>query len=211
MEEILKACEGKLGQYYKLALRTKLEKDEINNKNILNIRVRMIQETNTEPTLVCKNKAIIKLYINDEFVDKSFVDINFTNKNNLLLYTYKKDMYNKETVISNIKIILEVSEESNYLETSEIKQNFIIPPVKEDKLFIDLVHTIRNNTVYCLANFNINPDLLEYKVNQNDWIKLDIENPNFSFEKDGTNQYAQVRGKLNNYYSYSNTVKIYKE
>ena len=30
MEEILKACEGKLGQYYKLALRTKLEKDEIN-------------------------------------------------------------------------------------------------------------------------------------------------------------------------------------
>ena len=91
MEEILKACEGKLGQYYKLALRTKLEKDEINNKNILNIRVRMIQETNTEPTLVCKNKASIKLYINDEFVDKSFVDINFTNKNNLLLYTYKKD------------------------------------------------------------------------------------------------------------------------
>ena len=141
----------------------------------------------------------------------SFIDINFTNKNNLLLYTYKKDIYNKETVISNIKIVLEVNEESNYLETSEIKQNFIIPPMKEDKLFIDLAHTIRNNTIYCLASFNINPDLLEYKVNQNDWTKLDIENPNFSFEKDGTNQYAQVRGKLNNYYSYSNTVKIYKE
>jgi hypothetical protein len=211
MDEIFEICKGRLGQYYKLALKTKIEKEPIEGKNILNIRLRMLQITKPEPVLICKNKAIVKLYLNNEFIDKFPVEINFTNTDTLTLCNYTKGLFNQDTVLNKIKLVLEVNEESGYLETTEINQTISIIPPKEDKLFIDLTSVDRSSSVYCLAIYNIKPLFLEYKVDQNPWTKLDLNSPNFTFEKNGKNQYAQVRGKLDNYYSYSNTIKVLKQ
>lgn len=198
---------GRLGQYYALNIRTKVEKEDLSNN--LDIRARLIKSPEIinpedEKNILIEG-AVLRLYINDTPVYKTTVDLDFIHNDNIVLGNYNVDINSKETLNLKIRAELIVEDKSKYLQTTGLGTVVTIAPILEDRLYIDIDMTEKPNTLYFTVLPTIKADRLEYKVNELDWKELDANY--FEIAKIGKNQYVQVRGKKNNYYSYSNVIK----
>lgn len=174
---------GRLSNHYSLNMVMKQE-DSIDKRDSLCIRVKLIHDNDEDSKVeMIKKEATIKLYVNDSLVAKQNIDIDTTNYNELTLVDYKEDMLIKNSTLLNIKAILEIRSKSKYLETTEIRDSFIMVTAPERKLFIDLDYRESTTLVFCTITTTLESELLEYKTNFTDWEKLDTKQMNFSVLK----------------------------
>ena len=211
IKEIKVAMNGKLGKYYNLYLRTKTEKDDLYNH--LSIRARIVKEKDTIPyELVNENNFLIEnatiyIKIKDDVVLKKNLSLDFINLDNIVLGIFNTDIVNKSLLTLNIEAELVIDDRKEYLTTSKINTNVTLLPIVEERLFIDLFQEGKDKEyLYFSVQPTITPDFMEYKVNDSNWIKLDDNS--FKIDRTYKNTYTQVRGKKNNYYSYSNVIKF---
>ena len=199
-------CNGRLTKSYKLELRTKVDKDELEYS--INIRLRLIKVDSDENSIIqlLKKQTLLSIYIDNERVEQKAVDLDFKNYNQVMTdYTYK--ISNENVLTSNIKGVLEFIDDSNYLEKTEIEDRLVLKPLKENKLFIDITGINRLDNIQVLISTTVEPDYLQYKTESSDWKKVSTT-PLYIPKLEGINQYIQVRGKKNDYFSYSNVIKI---
>ena len=99
------------------------------------------------------------------------------------------------------------NDKSEFLTDATIKSSIILTPINDKKLFIEISKSDLILNQYTIdIKSNIEPDYYQLKINENDWIKI----KDISFKLQATNyfRYIQVRGKKDNYYSYSNVIRI---
>lgn len=186
-----------------MELRTKTDKQE--NKVLVSVRLKLIKDDNKQDSIIqfIHKEACLSILFDNEVVEKKYLDLDFKTYNQVMI-EYKYESYNEDVLSSHIKGRLEINDESNYLIDTEIESRLIIPSLKPDPLFITLTGENLNNTINCHIVYNIEPDYMQYKTNNQDWTLLDSNN--FSVPIVPINQYIQVRGKKDNYFSYSNTI-----
>ena len=203
-----KHCNGRLTKSYKLELRIKVDKDELEYS--INIRLRLMKVDDKEDSIIqlLKKQTLLSIYIDNERVEQKAVDLDFKSYNQVMTeYSYK--ISNSDVLVSNIKGVLEFIDDSNYLSETEIEDRLILKSLKENKLFIDIKGIDRPEMVQVLINTTIEPDYLQFKTESSDWKKI-IEIPFFIQKNLKINQYIQVRGRKDDYFSYSNVIKIIK-
>ena len=146
------------------------------------------------------------IYIDNERVEQKALDLDFKNYNQAMIeYSYK--ITNENVLTSNIKGVIEFTDDSNYLSETEIEDRLVLKPLKDNKLFIDIVGINRPDTIQVLINTTIKPDYLQYKTESFDWRKTE-ENQFYISKLEKVNQYIQVRGRKDDYFSYSNVIKV---
>lgn len=213
LEEKSIVMNGRLGEYFKLYLRTKVSKDDLYNH--LSIRARIVKDKDNIPyKLIDETKFLIEnatiyIKIKGDVVLKKSIDLDFINLDNIVLGIYNTNILNRELLNLDISAELVINDKSNYLTSTEMKSIAILTPIVEERLFIDLDMTEKPSTLYFTVKTTITPDFIEYKVNDLYWKPLTADY--FEIGKIGKNQYIQVRGKKNNYYSYSNVIKFIEE
>ena len=201
---------GKLGKYFNLYIRTKVEKDDLYNH--LSIRARIVKEKNTIPyelvneTNFLIENATIYIKIKDDIVLKKNLVLDFINLDNIILGNFNTDVLNRELLTLEVKAELVIDDKKEYLTSTNINSAITLLPIVDERLFIDLSMEESDTILQFTVRPSIVPDFMEYKVNDLDWIKLDSNY--FEVSKIGKNQYIQVRGKKNSYYSYSNVIKF---
>lgn len=201
-----KQCNGRLSKSYKLELRTRIDKDELEYS--INIRLRLIKIDSNEDSIIqlLKKQTLFSIYIDNERVEQKALDLDFKNYNQAMIeYSYK--ITNENVLTSNIKGVIEFTDDSNYLSETEIEDRLVLKPLKDNKLFIDIVGINRPDTIQVLINTTIKPDYLQYKTESFDWRKTE-ENQFYISKLEKVNQYIQVRGRKDDYFSYSNVIKV---
>ena len=204
--EITTTLNGKLGAYFNLALKPKITK--VDDHNVVEVRLRLIK-LNMPDVLLDKvvRTLNVKLKINDDVKLSNSVKLDLNQLiDNIILLKYKIELYNQEPIKYNVNAEIKIEDESGLLEDTSFNINIIIRPVEDRKLFVDLVGTEFPDKIICSVVTTIAPDFLEYKMNDLDWTKLN--GTSFSIDRLDKNQFIQVRGKKNNYFSYSNVLKI---
>ena len=200
-----KQCNGRLSKSYKLELRTRIDKDELEYS--INIRLRLMKIDSNEDSIIqlLKKQTLFSIYIDNERVEQKALDLDFKNYNQAMIeYSYK--ITNENVLTSNIKGVIEFTDDSNYLSETEIEDRLVLKPLKDNKLFIDIVGINRPDTIQVLINTTIKPDYLQYKTESFDWRKTE-ENQFYISKLEKVNQYIQVRGRKD-YFSYSNVIKV---
>lgn len=201
-----KQCNGRLSKSYKLELRTRIDKDELEYS--INIRLRLMKIDSNEDSIIqlLKKQTLFSIYIDNERVEQKALDLDFKNYNQAMIeYSYK--ITNENVLTSNIKGVIEFTDDSNYLSETEIEDRLVLKPLKDNKLFIDIVGINRPDTIQVLINTTIKPDYLQYKTESFDWRKTE-ENQFYISKLEKVNQYIQVRGRKDDYFSYSNVIKV---
>lgn len=207
IKDVSTSLQGRLGQYFNMNLKVNHEPTDL--ANILRIRVdleklHMPAEIEDNVTLI-RDLATLMFIINGEVLHKIPVILDFTNST-VISNMYTIEMTNLEASRFNLEICLDIDSKSNYITKTSLRNTFIVPPLKEDKLFIDLEYKDSTDKIFCSIYTTIEPDFLEIKDTTHDWEKITTKNP--IVQKSGNHQYIQVRGKKNGYYSYSNVIKI---
>jgi len=201
-----KQCNGRLSKSYKLELRTRIDKDELEYS--INIRLRLMKIDSDENSIIqlLKKQTLFSIYIDNERVEQKALDLDFKSYNQAMVeYSYK--ITNEDVLTSNIKGVIEFTDDSNYLSETEIEDRLVLKPLKDSKLFIDIVGINRPEVIQVLINTTIKPDYLQYKTESFDWRKTE-ENQFYVPKLEGINQYIQVRGRKDDYFSYSNVIKV---
>lgn len=200
-------CNGRLTKSYKLELRTRIDQDDLEYS--INIRFRLMKIDSKEDSIIqlLHKQTLLSIYIDNEKVEQKAVDLDFKNYNQIMTeYSFK--LTNKETTTFNIKGIIEFTDDSNYLSNTELEDRLVLKPLKENKLFLDITGTDKGSLIYITVNTTTEPDYLQYKTNNKDWTKIKENIFNISKDLENKNQYIQVRGKKDDYFSYSNVIKI---
>lgn len=199
-------CNGRLSKSYKVELRTKIDKDELEYS--INIRLRLIKVDSNENSIIqlLKKQTLFSIYIDNERVEQKVLDLDFkTYSQAMIEYSFK--ISNEDVLSFNIKGEIEFTDNSNYLSNTEITDRLVLKPLKDNKLFITISGIERPEVIQVLINTTIEPDYLQYKTESTGWKK--INNNIFHIPKlEILNQYIQVRGKKDYYFSYSNVIKL---
>ena len=201
-----KQCNGRLSKSYKLELRTRIDKDEL--EYYINIRLRLMKIDKDETSIIqlLKKQTLFSIYIDNERVEQKALDLDFKNYNQIILeYSYK--ITNEDVLTSTIKGVIEFTDDSNYLSETEIEDRLVLKPLKENRLFIEIVGIDRPDIIQVLVNTTVEPDYLQYKTELSNWEKI-TKIPFNILKLEKGNQYIQVRGKKDDYFSYSNVIKI---
>lgn len=226
-------CSGKLSNYLTLYLRVKHE--IINDLHKISLRLRIVRDIDVFNQDMNKlielkeNQVTAQLRILDKVLIKKHLPISFMNDSvtSITLLEYEYEIGNEQTLIMNYygDLIID-NDNSEYLKNTTIKSDLLLTPVKNKKLFIELTKSEllkhpdksdkwhnREDIIYYhydlyLRN-TIKPDFIEIKINDNKWEKIELEDNNI-YQIPAVNyiRYIQFRGKKDNYYSYSNTIKI---
>ena len=205
---INKQCEGKLGSNFNLKLITRLE-DLDKDVRRLYYTVLLDKTSECEPFIYYKNQVTCKVKLNDSQIDKSNVDLDFTNsQNGYILSSSYIDIPTDERqyLLLRCNLIIE-NNKSNYLSNTDLVSPIIISPENkkaEPRCVVEIIEETDK-----LVNFNTivsTNDLLELKVNDNSWHCL--EGTRFNVLKLNKRQYVQTRIKVNNRYYYSNVITI---
>jgi hypothetical protein len=205
MNEIDTYFNGRLGNSFKLYLRTKvISNKEFYNGSQVNIRARIEKIGKLlDDEYLTNIPATIKILINNKVVYKDNIELDF-KYNSSVSFMYE-NIYNvSDTTKYNIKAILEVNDTTDYINTTELSTSIILQPITSSKMYISLDE---NNSIFTVTT-TLEPDFIEYKVNEDNWIKL--ESNSFKLDKDNIDKYIQARCKYNNKYYYSNVVKVMK-
>ncbi len=193
------------GESYKLELRVKTDKQE--DKVIVSVRLRLLRDDYKQDSIIqlLHKETCLSILFDNEVVEKKYVDLDFKTYNQVMI-EYKYESHNEDVISTIIKGKLEVNDPSEYLTDTEIESYLVIPSLKPEPLFIDLTGERADSCIHYYIAYNIEPDYIQYKTNNQDWTLLD--STNFDLPQVSGNQYIQVRGKKDDYFSYSNTIKV---
>ncbi len=231
-EEQIK-CSGRLGNYLTLFLRVQHKIIDKTHKISLRLRISrekdILDEDMNRLIELKENQVTVRLRAADKVLAKKSVPIDFTldNTTNILLLEYEYEITNEQTLIMYYfgDIIID-NDDSNYLTNTTIKTDLVLTPVVIEKLFIDLnCSELKKysgsresgkkpeDLIYYHYDLSINttiePDFLELKINENNWTRINYRN--FDLPIADYLRYVQVRGKKDNYYSYSNVIRLEPE
>lgn len=193
------------GESYKLELRVKTDKRE--DKVVVSVRLRLLRDDYKQDSIIqlLHKETCLSILFDNEVVEKKYVDLDFKTYNQVMI-EYKYESHNEDVISTIIKGKLEVNDPSEYLTDTEIESYLVIPSLKPEPLFIDLTGERADSYIHYYIAYNIEPDYIQYKTNNQDWTLLD--STNFDLPQVLGNQYIQVRGKKDDYFSYSNTIKV---
>lgn len=177
---------GRLHNHYTLKLTTRQE-DSIDNRDSLVVRLKIVHDKDKGSKVeLIKNRVTTKLYINNILMHKESTYLDTTVENEIQLLNYKEDILVTQPLLLNIKAVLEVDDESAFIETTEITDAFILRARQNSKLFIDLDYRESTTLIFCTVETTLEPDFLEYKTNLQDWTRLPDKTQNFSIVKSRT-------------------------
>lgn len=181
-----------------------IEKD----KDILDFRLRIERLYNNEESKFLIEGITSKIKFNKNELS-GYKDLYFLgDNNNQILLFGKYDIQENDNII-NFDISVEIDDESKYLTTTEMK-NLSFKIIKDKKqipkLYLDFIN--EPYTVNIIAQSTVNYDLIEFKVNDNNW-NSNIQNSNkLTVAKINKKQYIQARIKIDNEYYYSKVLTI---
>lgn len=195
-------CNGKLGNSYQLYIKHDIQ--TIDNTNYLDLIFGIDLLDSSNKISLNKNKSVLRLLIDNKEVKRydMYLDFNKTTKINIL-HTYRAN--NIDTKILQISGILEVFDDSEYLENTSLSFGLSLPKIQKDKYSIKLSNVESNKESIFTIITNNNFDFIEKKVDINPWEKTANT---FQVEKTERIQYIQVRGKKDSNYYYSNVIRL---
>lgn len=177
---------GRLKEHYTLKLTMKQE-DSIDCRDSLVIRLKLTHDKDKGSRIeLIKKEGVAKLYINNLLVLKQNVDIDTKVNDEIPLLNYKEDLLVTDPLLLNVKAVLEVDDDSEFIVTTEVEDSFILKAKQEQKLFIDLDYRESTTLIFCTVETTLEPDFLEYKTNFKDWTRLPDKTQNFSIVKNRT-------------------------
>lgn len=207
-------CSGRLGQYLTLYLRIKHEIINKSHKISLRLRIERTKDILNEDINrlieLKENQVTSRIRITDKVLVKKSLPIDFTldDNINIVLLEYEYEINNEQTLLMNYygDIIID-NDKSEFLTDATIKSSIILTPINDKKLFIEISKSDLIFDEYTInIKSNIEPDYYQLKINEDDWIK--IKDTSFKLQATNYFRYIQVRGKKDNYYSYSNVIRI---
>ena len=181
-----------------------IEKD----KDVLDFRLRIERLYNNEESKFLIEGITSKIKFNKNELS-GYKDLYFLgDNNNQILLFGKYDIQENDNII-NFDISVEIDDESKYLTTTEMK-NLSFKIIKDKKqipkLYLDFIN--EPYTVNIIAHSTVDYDLIEFKVNDNNW-NSNIQNSNkLTVAKINKKQYIQARIKIDNEYYYSKVLTI---
>ena len=226
-------CSGRLGNYLTLFLR--VQHEIINQTHKISLRLRISREKDISDEDMNRlielkeNQVTVRLRAADKVLAKKSMPIDFMldNNTNILLLEYEYEINNEQTLIMYYfgDIIID-NDDSKYLTNTSIKTDLVLTPIVIKKLFIDLICSELKkysgsreqgkkpeDLIYYHHDFSIDttiePDFLELKINEGPWDRIDYKT--FDLPIADYLRYIQVRGKKDNYYSYSNVIRLEPE
>ena len=207
-------CNGKLRDYYSLHL--KVSNEEIGEVHKIGLRLKLVRNkpvynTDIDTSIkLLENQVTVRLRAADKVLVKKSIPIDFSSDltSSIVLLDYSYEISNEQPMIMNYygDIIID-NDDSNYLMSSSLRADLFLKPLKNPRLFIDLdIESTDKKNIYFRVSHNTEADFFEFKIGELSWIKLDSNH--FILPHLDTVQYVQARGKKDDYYSYSNTIKI---
>lgn len=181
-----------------------IEKD----KDVLDFRLRIERLYNNEESKFLIEGITFKIKFNENELS-GYKDLYFLgDNNNQILLFGKYDIQENDNII-NFDISVEIDDESKYLTNTEMK-NLSFKIIKDKKqipkLYLDFIN--EPYTVNIIAHSTVDYDLIEFKVNDNNW-NSNIQNSNkLTVAKINKKQYIQARIKIDNEYYYSKVLTI---
>lgn len=211
MSKIEDKLNGRLGDRFNLSLDTKLSQEEYYRSLYIIFKLDRINKLLDDPEVTLTNKQCkIIIKVNNTTVYAENIDID-TRLGDNIFYKVKDIKLSDKKTILNISASLIIDDESNYINTTELKEDIVIPENKIERLFVKINKISEDsNNITVGIQYNIDPDYLQYKSDENPWKKLD-DIAAFTIEKTHKNQYIQVRGRKDDYYSYSNVIRLFRE
>lgn len=198
---------GLFGNSYTLSLTTEQDNITSTPSNRLNFRIEISKIDFNDNTKLREtvNDATLVLYINDMIYSKIPFAFNFSQVTDLVFRVSDIDIMNEEPKVLNIKLELLYNHEFKYIEDTTLTTLIYVNSIVEDNASISLL----SSELLYEFKFKVNTvddyDLLEYKVSDNPWVKLDDKT--FTLQKQNKNLYVQARIKKNNQYFYSNVFR----
>lgn len=201
---------GRLGSNIELSLVGNTRIIDTSNELVVKLRASKIKDIDNTIQLQ-KEKLTVLIKLGEKTIYKEPLILDFKYKDDLELVNFK-NIYNvEETKILNLSATIIVSDnKSGYLEDTTVNTTITFNEVKDEILFIDLTGSETEEEILCTFVTSLEPELIEFKTNDDDWCRLSNGCREFTIPKTNKNQYIQVRGKFKNKYSYSNVLKIYK-
>lgn len=198
---------GLFGNSYTLSLTTEQDNIISTPSNRLNFRIEISKIDFTDNTKLREtvNDATLVLYINDMIYSKIPFAFNFSQVTDLVFRVSDIDIMNEEPKVLNVKLELLYNHEFKYIEDTTLTTLIYVNSIVKDNASISLSSSELLNEFKFKVNTIDDYDLLEYKVNDNPWIKLDDKT--FTLQKQNKNLYVQARIKKNNQYFYSNVFR----
>lgn len=186
----------------------RVNQNVIKDKRVLNFRLRIERlNANDESKFLIEGiKCKIK-FNNNEL--SGYKDLYFLGDNNnqvLLFGSY--DIQENDKII-NFDVSIDINDSRNYLmSTSMNNLSYIISNDinLNPKLYLDFINN--SYTIDITANPTVKYDLIEFKINDNNWISNNKNSNKITVAKLNKKQYVQARIKVNNNYYYSKVLSI---
>lgn len=187
-------CNGNLSKDYSLSL--KLDNYVKEDTNYISIIVKLANTSKENLVDLSINKSNIKIFINDKFVKLVQLYLDFT-KNPYYLVGYNYSIQNTDTKIITIKASLEVDNDSNYITNTEIQDSIALRKIYKSTPSINILAVqVTDCFIDVLAKTTSDFDLIEYKINTEDWEPYtDV----FRVYKIPRKQFIQARIKQDRY------------
>lgn len=198
-------CNGRLSNFFNVELRTRIDKEEFDYN--VNVRLKLVRTSQSEEAMIrlIQKQTIFSIYLDGELLESRAMDLDFKSYNQVMIeQSYK--IANEETLAFDIEGVIEFTDEAHYLSNTGISDRVILLPFKEKKLFVEISGIDRGESILVQVSKNIEPDYLQFKTNHQDWTKFSGDS--VGIPKIEGNQYIQVRGKKEDYFSNSNTIKV---
>ena len=144
-----------------------------------------------------------------KIITSGYKDLYFLGDNNnqvLLFGSY--DIQENDKII-NFDVSIDINDSRNYLmSTSMNNLSYIISNDinLNPKLYLDFINN--SYTIDITANPTVKYDLIEFKINDNNWISNNKNSNKITVAKLNKKQYVQARIKVNNNYYYSKVLSI---
>lgn len=190
IQETSVPCNGSLSKDYSLSL--KLDNYVKEDTNYVSIIVKLANTSKENQVDLSVNKSNIKIFINDKFVKLVQLYLDFT-KNLYYLVGYNYSIQNTDTKIVTIKASLEIDNDSNYITNTEIQDSIALRKISKSTPSINILAVqVTDCFIDVLAKTTSDYDLIEYKINTEDWEPYtDV----FRVYKIPKKQFIQVRIK----------------
>ena len=207
IEEWTIPLDGLMKYCFKLSLR--ISQEEEKSKDFLNIRLRITRLVNNDETKILIPRVISSVKFLGNTLS-TMKDLYFLGENNdILLINDRYELENESHIAFDV--ILRFEDSNNYILPVNSKgYNFMIDKEKasrEPSISLDYINN--DNTIDVFAYPSVdNYDLLEFKVNDNNWLSNTNNSGRITVSKINKNQFIQSRIKIDNEYFYSKVLKI---
>lgn len=207
IEEWAIPLDGLMKYCFRLSLR--ISQEEEKSKDFLNIRLRITRLVNNDETKILIPRVISSVKFLGNTLS-TMKDLYFLGENNdILLINDRYELENESHIAFDV--ILRFEDSNNYILPVNSKgYNFMIDKEKasrEPSISLDYINN--DNTIDVFAYPSVdNYDLLEFKVNDNNWLSNTKNSGRITVAKLNKNQFIQSRIKIDNEYFYSKVLKI---